>query len=275
MHSDPGFAFSAIPVVDSTVANTGRSSELPEAEYFLWRRFRELGDQRARAALLALHLPYARVVAASYHSKRRNDEIEFCDYWQLASLGLIESIDRFDPAVGVLFKTFAARRMHGSILNGIEQLTEKQQQIAARQRLAAQQRFAIKSTGYRNDEAGLPKLRDSEQVRHFTSEVGLAFALAWTLEGTGMFQSTEAYETLPFYRSVELEQIRQHILDLVNSLPEQEKRVIRSHYFQEVAFVEIATSMQLTRGRISQIHKQGLTRLAEILRERRYSHAPC
>jgi len=268
MHSDPGLASSAIQIADSTDIS-GRWSELPEAEYVLWRRFREQGDQRARAALLALHLPYARVVAASYHAKRRNDEIEFCDYSQLATLGLIESIDRFDPAVGVLFKTFAARRMHGSILNGIEQLTEKQQQIAAGQRLAAQYRFAIKNTVCRSEETELPKLRGSDQVFQITSEVGLACALAWILDGTGMFRSAEAYETMPFYEGVELEQTRQHLLDLVDSLPPQERRVIRSHYFQEIAFVEIARSMRLTSGRISQIHKQGLTRLSEVLRSRR------
>ena len=36
-------------------------------------------------------------------------------------------------------RTFAARRMHGAILDGIERLTEKQQQIAVRQRLRREQ----------------------------------------------------------------------------------------------------------------------------------------
>jgi RNA polymerase sigma factor FliA len=104
-----------------TVAVT--ETELTEAE--LWELWREHADDGARQRLLDLHLPYARIVAASYYAKRFHDEIEFADYLQLASLGLIEALGRFDPGVGVQFRTFAARRMHGAILDGIEQLTEK------------------------------------------------------------------------------------------------------------------------------------------------------
>ena len=75
-------------------------------------------------------------------------------------------------------------------------------------------------------------------------------------------------ESLPFYKSVELQQLRQRIVDLVDSLPTQERKVIRHHYFQEVAFDEIAQSMQLTRARISQIHRKALTRLKDTIRAR-------
>ena len=101
-------------------------------ESALWKRLRDGADTGARDALLAMHMPYAKVVAASYYSRRFHDEIEFGDYLQYASVGLLEAMDRYDPARGVQFRTFAARRMHGAILNGLERLTEKQQQIAAR-----------------------------------------------------------------------------------------------------------------------------------------------
>jgi len=52
----------------------------------------------------------------------------------------------------------------------------------------------------------------------------------------------------------------------VQSLPAQEKRVIHSHYFQEVEFDEIASTMRLSRGRISQLHRQALLHLKEGLR---------
>ena len=101
----------------------------------LWRRYKADGDAAARAALLACHLPYARVVAAMTYARRYNDEVEFGDYLQFASIGLLEAFERYDPSRGVQFRTFASRRMHGAILNGIEGLTEKLQQIAARQRI--------------------------------------------------------------------------------------------------------------------------------------------
>src|SRR5215217_267187 len=98
-------------------------------ESVLWQRWRESHDGEAREALLTLHMPYARTIAAVLYGKRVNDGVEFGDYHQLAAVGLLEAMDRFDPARGVQFRTFASRRMQGAVLSGLERLTEKQQQI--------------------------------------------------------------------------------------------------------------------------------------------------
>jgi len=232
----------------------------------LWAAWRDHADEAARQQLLELHMPYARIVAASYYGKRIHNEIEFGDYLQLASLGLIEALDRFDPAVGVQFRTFAAKRMHGALLDGIEQLTEKQQQIAAQQRLEAQRRTIIRQAVAEGRQAPAKGSRTSEQVLQYVAEAGLAFALAWILDGTGMLDRAEKTEDLPFYRSVELRQLRERIVDLVNSLPAQERKVIQGHYFQGMAFDEIAQAMGLSKGRISQVHRKALGYLKDALR---------
>jgi RNA polymerase sigma factor FliA len=254
------------PAASKEAPWTAIQSQAPEqfAERSLWASWCNDRDEDARQQLLGLHLPYARVVAASYYAKRLHDEIEFGDYLQLASLGLIEALGRFDPDRGVQFRSFAARRMHGAILDGIERLTEKQQQIAARQRLEVQRRAAVKEGAAANH--GESASRSEDQVLKYVAEVGLAFALAWILEGTGMLDAGEKSETLPFYRSVELDQLRQRIVELVNSLPAQEQKVIQGHYFQERPFEEIADDLQLTRGRISQVHRKALARLHAALR---------
>jgi RNA polymerase sigma factor for flagellar operon FliA len=224
----------------------------------LWQRLRADGDEDARRQLLALHLPYARVVAAAYYAKRYHDEIEFADYLQYASLGLLEAMGRFDPQRGAQFRTFAARRMHGAILSGIERLTEKQQQIAARQRLKDDRVASARSVAESAAGAGP---RTPEQLFRYVAEAGLGLALSWLLDGTGMVDDPGRSEDVPFYRSTELRQLRQRLLEIVERLPEQERTVVRSHYLQEMRFDEIAAMLHLTKGRISQIHKQALLRL--------------
>lgn len=236
----------------------GDDAAVPEAT--LWERCRA-GDAAARDQLLALHLPYARVVAASYYAKRLHDEIEFDDYLQLARLGLVECIDRYDPSSGVQFRTYAARRMHGSLLDGLERMTEKQQQIAARQRLEQQRLESIRDGAA----AGTARERSTEQLLSYVADAGLAFALAWLLDGTGMLHVEEKTASVPFYRNVELKQLRERIVQLVQSLPAQERRVVHEHYFQEIPFQDIAEAMHLTKGRISQIHHRALGRLREDL----------
>lgn len=239
-----------------------RSDDDPSGEWQLWQRFRQNGEPAAREALLALHAPYARIVAATYYARRFHDEIEFGDYLQLASIGLIESVDRFDPERGAQFRTFAARRMHGAILNGLERMTEKQQQIAARQRMRVQRAEAVKELAA--DRTGLQEgsmPRSDEQLMKYVAEVGLGLALAWLLEGTAMVEVAGRAEAQPFYRSTEVRQLRERLLALVESLPLQERTVVRSHYLQEMPFEQVATMLNLTKGRISQIHKQALARL--------------
>jgi RNA polymerase sigma factor FliA len=249
-------------IISLTCAMEIRVATSPE-EASLWARSRS-GDDAARQQLLEIHLPYARVVAASYYAKRVTDEIEFGDYVQLARVGLIECVDRFDPAVGVQFRTFAARRMRGQLIDGLERMTEKQQQLAARRRLEQQRLESIRE-GLGGGET--TRERNTEQLLSYVAEAGLAFALAWLLDGSGLLQVEDKVANMPFYRSVELRQLRERIVELVRSLPAQERRVVHEHYFQERAFIEIALDMRLTKGRISQIHNKALGRLGAVLRQ--------
>ncbi|MEJ8839024.1 sigma-70 family RNA polymerase sigma factor [Ramlibacter sp. AN1133] len=234
-------------------------------EAILWQQLRQGGDAAAREQLLALHMGYAKVVAGTYYARRFHDEIEYADYLQYASVGLLEALERFDPARGVQFRTFAARRMHGAILNGLERFTEKQQQIAARQRLRAERMADVKAlAGERSGaETGTP--RTADQLLAFVSEAGIGLALCWLLEGSGMVDDAGATVSQPFYRSAEMRQLRERLVLAIEGLPAQERTVIRSHYLQEVPFEEIAASLQLTRGRISQVHRRALVRLRGVL----------
>ena len=230
----------------------------------LWQKLRDSGDEAARAQLLEIHLPYAKVVAAVYYSRRYHNEIEFGDYVQYASLGMLEALDRYDPQRGVQFRTFAARRMHGAILNGLERLTEKQQQIAARQRLRHERVQDVKSMAGLAGNGAPPQ--DAEQLLRFVSEVGIGLALCWMLEGTGMIESADGYAQ-PFYRDVAIRQLTERLAHALDQLPTQENTVVRGHYLQEQPFEQIAEAMQLTKGRISQIHKQALLHLRSLVRE--------
>lgn len=242
---------------DDTLSGTD-SPDPGATESVLWVRWREGRDIEARHSLIELHLPYARMVAASFYANRFSNDVEFEDYYQLACVGLIEALDRFDPNVGVKFRTFASRRIHGSIVDGLERATEKQQQIATRQRLLAQRRESISEKRVGAETSGN---RTSEQLANYVAEAGLAFALSWLLDGTGMLETDEKAENIPFYRSIALRELRDHVVDLVKGLPPQERIVIHDHYLQGVPFEDISNKLGLTRGRISQIHRSALLHL--------------
>lgn len=249
-----------------------------EDEAALWSRYREHADAGARLRLLDRFLPYAKTVAASYYARRTHNDIGFDEYFQLASLAMIESLARFDPGYGVQFKTFAARRMHGALLSGLERLTEKNQQIAVQKRLR-QERLQSLSTasgevvpprGLSNAVVSRKKAQDD--LFDDLAEIGVGIALGILLEGTGMHAEsadqpagTSMSPEISYFRKSELAQLRERLKLLVTRLTTQEQSVIRGHYLQELEFEEISKMLGVTRGRISQIHRQALARLRKLL----------
>jgi RNA polymerase sigma-B factor len=83
----------------------------PAATLDLFRRWRFEGDRHAREQLVRIHLPLARKLAGRYV---RTHE-PFDDLMQVASLGLVKAIDRFDPDRGVAFSSFAVPTMLGEL----------------------------------------------------------------------------------------------------------------------------------------------------------------
>ena len=68
-------------------------------------------DAAVREQLIERFLPLARSIALRFSSRR--DTLE--DLLQVATIGLINAVDRFDPARGVAFSTYAVPTISGEI----------------------------------------------------------------------------------------------------------------------------------------------------------------
>jgi RNA polymerase sigma-B factor len=92
----------------------GAASEhrAPDREYrALFRWYRESGDAAARQALVERFLPLACKLAARY--RRGPEPLE--DLRQVAAFGLLKAIDRYDPAQGTAFSSFAVPTILGEL----------------------------------------------------------------------------------------------------------------------------------------------------------------
>jgi len=223
----------------------------------LWTRLLASNDTSLRERLIEHYLPFARMLAAKAYANRSERELEFLDFLQYASLGLVEAIDRFDPHYGVKFETFASQRIAGAILNGIASLSEKQEQIHARRRITSERLQSLKG-------AGLPA-KDPDALFGYLAEIAIGLAVGFALEGTGMYEAEEAVCEDDAYQRIELKQLYCRVAHLLETLPANERRVVKFHYQQQLPFEEISRILQLTKGRVSQIHKSALKRLRDRL----------
>src|SRR5689334_20863026 len=83
--------------------------EVEEAR--LWREFAKTRDQGLREKLVRSHMDFAKRLALRY----RGASESFDDLLQVANLGLINAVDRFDPERGIPFTAFASPTILGEL----------------------------------------------------------------------------------------------------------------------------------------------------------------
>jgi RNA polymerase sigma-B factor len=100
---------------DQTSRSGDQSSPGPgeglASERVLWARFVKDRDPAIREELVRRYLPFAKNLALRY----RGASESFDDLLQVASLGLVNAIDRFDPERGAPFTAFASPTILGEL----------------------------------------------------------------------------------------------------------------------------------------------------------------
>jgi RNA polymerase sigma factor for flagellar operon FliA len=218
----------------------------------LWRNHLEIGSAKTRLALFRHYQAYARSLAADHARRLPNLGLERGDFEQLSMEALLHSLDRFDPSLGARFESFTRLRIKGHIRNALAKASEASAQYGYRRRI---ERDRLRS------------LREQDGGEAARSIDGLAavaakIAIGLILEDRAAVEPDDlpspdasAYDTLAWQQlSGELDRRLAH-------LPEKEAFVIDQHYRHALQFQQIAILMGLSKGRISQLHANGLERL--------------
>jgi len=224
----------------------------PDEEAALWRRYVSTRDRGAREQLICRHMETAKKIAATLYANRVNDMVDFGDYLQYARVGLIEAVDRYDPAHKASFSTYATYRIRGSILNGIEKTSEKAAQHAQRQRALRERSRSLRE--------GIERPSDA-----FTTmvDVAISLALGYLLEESGIWRPAGDDRANDPYRSLEFKRLVERMGLIVKALPEREQLIVRYHYFEQMEFVAISEVLGVSKGRISQLHRRALNLIRE------------
>ena len=199
------------------------------------------------------------------------------DMTSAAMEGLISAARRFDPDRGVLFKTFAEPRIRGAILDEVRKMDWYSRTLRDKHtRLTETIRELEVRLGRSPEEdeiASAMELSLDEyrsllgQVSHLGT-VSLHETIEDSEEGQTFLDILQDERGETPEAEIEQAELTRKLAACLNKLSEKERLVISLLYYEGLAQKEIAEVMELSEGRISQLHSQALHKLkARMQRE--------
>jgi RNA polymerase sigma-B factor len=232
------------------------------------------GDRHAREALIAEHLPLARALARRY--RRGSEPLD--DLVQVASLGLIKAVDRFDPDRGHSFSTFAQPTIVGELLRHFRDtgwgvhVARGTQELALRVRSAAE---AIESETGRaptprqlaeRTRASLEAVVEALGALSNRTALSLAAPTGGHDDGGGGGDTTIADTLGASDDGYDRAEARALLGSAIRRLPARERKILRLRFVEDRTQSEIATEIGVSQMQISRLLRQSLERLAQITR---------
>ncbi|MFE2300527.1 RNA polymerase sigma factor SigF [Streptomyces sp. NPDC059445] len=220
-----------------------------------------------RNQLVRMHLPLVEHLARRF--RNRGEPLD--DLTQVATIGLIKSVDRFDPERGVEFSTYATPTVVGEIKRHFR---DKGWAVRVPRRLQ-ELRLALTTAT-----AELSQLHGRSPTVHELAEK-LAISEEEVLEG---LESANAYSTLSLDvpdtddespavadtlgaedEALEGVEYRESLKPLLEDLPPREKRILLLRFFGNMTQSQIAQEVGISQMHVSRLLARTLAQLREKL----------
>jgi RNA polymerase sigma-B factor len=233
----------------------------------LLRRYSRDGDLRAREEVIARFLPLARRLASRY----LNSGEPYEDLMQVASVGLVKAVDRYDPSRGSPFGSYAVPTMLGELKRHFRDKGWSVRVPRGTQELVLKVSEAL---GVLPAKLGRPpRPRDiAEAIGASREEVLEAMEVATAYEalsldapragdepddGWTLGDSIAVHE-----RGYELADIGEALGDTLKAMPERERTILRLRFEHDLTQAEIAKQVGVSQMHVSRLLRRALDRLA-------------
>ena len=234
-----------------------------------WRRYR---DRQARDELIERFLPLARKLARRYVQSSEPYE----DLVQVASLGLVKAVERFDPDRGFAFSSFAVPTIVGELKRYFRDTAwalhvDRGAQERARKITDAQQKLSSRT-------GRIPTVDELAQYLEISQEEvldGLQTAEAYGAVSLDAPLASEEDEETSRLDAIgeedeRLELVDQHatIFAAARHLPSREREILYLRFGEDLTQSEIAERVGVSQMQVSRLLRRSLQRLRELTEER-------
>lgn len=241
----------------------------------LWIAWKKYGDSEVANQLIA-HYMYL----VQYHVDRiiinLPDSVERNELKSLGLIGLYDSLHKFEPERKLKFDTYATIRVRGAIIDGLRKedwlprtLREQTKLIEKTMETLEQQLNRRPTASDIANQLDMERTEVESIINHalFSNVI----SVDQTIRNTESEDNMTIRDTIIDGNLMEPEQelihneLKGQLVTSIQKLNENEQLVINLFYVEELSLTEIGVILELTTSRISQIHKQAIFKLKDIL----------
>ena len=186
-------------------------------------------------------------------------------------MGLIDAANKFKPEKKILFKTFAEYRIRGAILDEMRKLDWFSRSLREKQTSINRCMSELeRELGRCPDELEMANrmelsLSQYQKMLGEVSHLGCV-SLNETLDHSDSGRSFQdaliaTHKSASPSAILEDHELTKSIAAIIEQLSEKERLVISLYYYEELTQKEIAVVLNVSEGRISQLHSQALIKL--------------
>ena len=231
------------------------------------RAYADHREPRARERLIRNYLPLANAIARRFD---RGQRVPLEDLQQIAAIGLLKALDRYDPAHGAAFSTFAVPTMQGEILRYFRDFTwtvRPPRELQERAIRIEREREQLTNDLGRNPTARElaahvgctpEELLDASEAGHARSSD--SFDRPATTEDDAATLGERLGHEDPAFEAAEASATLDRLL---NTLSERDQLVLRLRFREDLTQTEIARRIGCSQMHVSRIQRAAIAQLVQ------------
>ena len=231
-----------------------------------WNAWHESQDAQARDWLVVHYASLVKFVAGRL-SAGLPRSVDTGDLVSAGVFGLMNAIDKFDPANGAKFETYAIPRIRGAILDGLRALDWVPRSVRSRSRSVQDAIAKLEHELGRTptDEEIAAELQIStDDLEKWLADI--AAGAVGPLDHVAMDNApAEADAMHQPGRAMEEGELREAMRAEISKLPEREQAILILYYEDGLTLSEIGEALGVTASRVSQIHTKAVLQLRSRL----------
>lgn len=235
----------------------------------LWKQYEKTKSPAIREQLIIEYAGLVKIVAGRL-GMYLGYTIEYDDLVGYGIFGLIDAIDKFELTKGVKFETYASLRIRGSILDQIRKmdwiprtLRQKQKKLETAIRELEIKYGRQASNDELAEELGVT-VEELEELVNQTQIANLVSLDEYLEQGSDVraeYGNTPRFEQPEMI--VERQELKKILAEAIDSLTENEQKVIAFYYFEELTLKEISKILEVSESRVSQLHTKALRKMRD------------